>query len=86
MQNKGMHQYRFGSNPIEKLFAEKWEEINTSPLSSFGIVDYILADDNIPTGGLSDRDREVAATVIQWLGSPVGQDFLRDVQEGEWDE
>lgn len=29
----------------------------------------------IPT----DREHEVAATVVQWLGSPVGQGFLRDL-------
>lgn len=30
---------------------------------------------------VSDRDREVAATVIQWLGSPVGNNFLRELLE-----
>ena len=30
---------------------------------------------------VSDRDREVAATVIQWLGSPIGNNFLRELLE-----
>ncbi len=29
---------------------------------------------------VSYRDKTVAATIIQWLGSPVGQAFLRDVE------
>ena len=28
---------------------------------------------------VSDRDELVAATLIQWLGSPVGQTFLKEV-------
>jgi hypothetical protein len=44
-----------------------------------GTLDYLLAKDcNFPNGEVTARDREVAATVIQWLGSSVGQCFLRD--------
>jgi hypothetical protein len=45
-----------------------------------GTLDYLLAKNcNDPNGEVTDRDREVAATVIQWLGSPVGQDFVAEV-------
>ena len=79
MLNKGMRQYRFKDNPIEKRFAKIWEEENT-PEYKNGILDYLLADDpNHPWDEVTKRDRLVAATVIQWLGSPVGNGFLREV-------
>jgi len=80
MRNKGKWQHRLSSNPLEKLFAESWDEINTaSPgrRDGYGTLDYLLAEDpNRPCGEVTDRDRVVAATVVQWLGSPVGQSFL----------
>ena len=82
MRNKGINTHRFRNNPTEKLFAKKWDEINTSPSGKDCILEFILATDaNHPKGETSDRDREVAASVIQWLGSPVGQIFIRTVQK-----
>ena len=76
MKNKGKSQYRFKDNPVERIFAEVWEERNTHGK----ILDYLLAEDNNrPCGEVTDRDRMVAATVIQWLGSSVGDNFLGDV-------
>lgn len=47
-----------------------------------GTLDYMLAEiPNEPRGEVTARDRVVAATVIQWLGSPVGRCFLRDMLE-----
>ena len=81
MINKGRSQYRFKNNPKEQIFAEVWEDQNTQNGECRGILDYLLAKDpNHPMGEVTDRDREVAATVIQWLGSPVGQSFLIDVE------
>jgi hypothetical protein len=80
VKNKGRSQHRFAGNPLERRFAEEWERKNAQ--EGRGVLDYLLADEvNSPRGEVSQRDREVAATVIQWLGSPVGQDFLRDVNE-----
>lgn len=76
MKNKGLHQYRFKENPLEKAFAKQWEKENVEGR----ILDYLLAKDlNYPKGEVTDRDREVAATVIQWLGSPCGQSFVEEV-------
>jgi len=84
MKNKGKSTYRFKQNPLEKDFAKLWEELNTDEhgnLNGGRILDYILAENpNEPRGEVTDRDRMVAATVIQWLGSPVGQMFLNQVQ------
>lgn len=74
MKNKGLHQYRFKDNPMEKRFADTWEESNKSGRT----LEYLLSIDNRPNSDITERDREVAATVIQWLGSPVGMGFLAD--------
>lgn len=75
---KGLHTHRFKDNPEEFNFAEAWEKQN-----KFGNnLAYLLDDRHVQQGyppTPSDRDYVVAATVIQWLGSPVGQNFLRDL-------
>jgi len=85
LKNQGSRIYRYEDNHTEELFAMAWEDINTDfhgKLNGRGTLDYILAENpNDPRGEVSDRDREVAATVIQWLGSSVGQHFLKDVEE-----
>lgn len=82
MTNKGLHQYRFQDNPLEQHYAEAWEKENTRESNGHGILDYLLAKDpNYPKGEVTTRDREVAATVVQWLGSSVGNNFVRDVLE-----
>lgn len=85
MLNKGVSQFRFADNPSERIFAEHWEKVNVSifgDLDGKGVLDYLLAKDpNHPRNEVTERDRLVAATVIQWLGSPVGTHFLREVAE-----
>lgn len=78
MKNKGLHQHRLSNDPLERAFAEEWEEQNTTfPGRKHGILDYLLSPDSFnEVIESSERDREVAATVIQWLGSPVGNSFL----------
>lgn len=73
MKNKGLHQHRLKNNPLEKSFAEEWEKINTGGLAT---LEDLLG---IYRGEASGRDREIAATIIQWLGSPLGQFFIKDV-------
>ncbi|MBE3143813.1 MAG: hypothetical protein IMZ61_07815 [Planctomycetes bacterium] len=85
MKNKGLHQYRFKDNPLEEAFALAWDQINRSyvdnKLDGRGTLDYLLAKNcNDPRGEVTPRDREVAATVIQWLGSPIGQSFIQEIQ------
>ncbi len=75
MKNKGKRRRRCKNNPLEKRFAEEWEQINLK--DSNGTLNYLLSETiNYPLGRVSERDRMVAATVIQWLGSPVGQQFI----------
>lgn len=83
MKNKGRFIHRFKDNPKEEIFAKAWDRQNSFPNSeSRQTLDYLLAEDvNRPMGEVTNRDRQVAATVIQWLGSPVGQSWLMEVQE-----
>lgn len=88
MHNKGLRAYRFeADNLIEKLFAEEWEKRNVSSIDGKidgdGTLDRLLDTDDqrYRPKQAEDRDREVAATVIQWLGSLVGFSFLQTVLE-----
>jgi hypothetical protein len=80
VKNKGMSAHRLNREPLEKRFATLWEKENTRPNNGNGILDFLLAEDKCyPRGEVTDRDRTVAATVIQGLGSLVGQEFLGNV-------
>lgn len=73
----GLHARRLAdtgpSSMREKAFAEQWQKEQEDDLLA-----YLLGSDNHP-GNVSERDAQVAATVIQWLGSNVGQNFLDKV-------
>lgn len=77
--HKGLRAYRLNDdNPSgmrESAFAEQWRKEQ-----EWGLLGHLLSKDNTEVS-YSDRDAEVAATVIQWLGTNVGQGFLRKVQE-----
>lgn len=68
---RGLHTHRFKDNPEEKRFAQEWARQGNT-------LAYLLGNGVTPAEP-SDRDAQVAATIIQWLGSPVGQCFLRDL-------
>lgn len=57
-------------NPREVAFAEAWKNRNTHFHRT--LVDLVGPE-------VSQRDATVAATIVQWLGSPVGSCFLCDV-------
>ena len=75
MKHTGIHINRIDQNPLEKVFSEKW-------LMEHGkdsiFLEQILRKNPFNFEEISQRDATVAATVIQWLGSPVGESFLRD--------
>lgn len=72
MHNKGLYHNRLEREPLEKAFAEAWEKLN--PAKERGLLVGLLKNRSF------SRDKEVAATIIQWLGSSVGQDFIKSVQ------
>ena len=79
-KNKGINHRRLtvAHNKLEKKFARKWDKINSGGRPILG---YILSPDNNHLTP-SDRDEEVAASVIQWLGTEVGRGFLDSVFGG----
>jgi len=84
MKNKGIHTYRLATNPLEQRFAEMWEHHNKDyPYHGFDTVDSLMSKDSYHPDFATDEQREAMATVIQWLGSPVGQTFLSRVLEME---
>lgn len=72
----GLHEYRFRDNPEEERFAEAWANQNRWS----NLLAYLLCEgDQRYVNDPTEREAQIAATVIQWLGSPVGQSFLSDL-------
>jgi hypothetical protein len=78
---RGMSPHRYKDNPLERKFAELWQKVNDGPNGGRTALDYLMDPTNrgYPEPQITDRDWQIANTVIQWLGSPVGQNFLREV-------
>lgn len=90
MKNQGVFSERILTNPREKAFAELWEKENNGPIThaiNFG--NGLLQDlfcERIPDAFISrpyhvlhevtESERMVAATVVQWLGTNCGMSFL----------
>lgn len=88
IKHEGLSTHRLKSNPREHVFAEAWKELNgdfAARSSTWGVgrhstLEHILcsnADGNV-TRDLSQMEATTAATVIQWLGSPVGWSWLTE--------
>ena len=92
MKNKGLFSERQEHNPREKAFAEEWEHENERD-DKFAVDHGFGTLQNLFTEGhkydirnplkwvieITEHDRFVVATVIQWLGSNVGMSFLHSV-------
>lgn len=77
IKHRAEKEYRFKDNPLEKVFADKWEQINTRPNNRCHLED--LMGDGAKPGQITQRDALVAARVVQWLGTHVGECFLADI-------
>jgi len=74
----GNQTHRFKDNSEEERFANAWRDQNEQGHT----LAHLLDDRTFRDGHPPERSRTecaVAATVIQWLGSPVGQSFLSDL-------
>lgn len=94
--HRGIHYDRtkYEVNALERRFARAWRARNAGATrdSETQTLKYLLApavESSKPTFHdvpeafvLSGRDAQVAATVVQWLGSTEGQRFLREVLGG----
>lgn len=75
---KTYNSHRFKQNPLEEqiyvsFIAEMYKRDSLDRII-FGCRDEAQS---FPKDTLTDRERDICATLIQWLGSPVGQYFLR---------
>lgn len=83
-RHRGLHYARTQDeiHADEKRFADAWEEENRDTRGEPGLqknlLEYLLSTDNHKVD-VSDRDCAVAATVVQWLGSTIGEKFLHSL-------
>jgi hypothetical protein len=90
MKINGLHASRLKveqNNPREIAFAKQWELENSYITENVvGCLGMLLSTESNETshrrvwlelGEPTKRDEIVAATVVQWLGSNCGMDFLR---------
>lgn len=82
---QGRSSHRYKENPLEKAFALKWQDDNSGLGKRYTILDALFDPSGRGGPGYRDvtkQDWETANTLIQWLGSPVGESFLADVLSG----
>ena len=77
---KGYKTYRHKDNPKEKEFHDKFIDDNKDQLfSGFDYIAFGQSDVGMKANDtLTERETRIMISTIQWLGSPVGQSFLRD--------
>jgi len=75
---EGFKLYRHKSNPKEKEFHDKFlKEHNRDGYNDMDLIVFGHSPNSFsPNDYLSDREKEIVLSTIQWLGSPVGQGFL----------
>lgn len=66
---------------LEAVFAKAWKITNHPPSflnGGYGTLQWLLCSDGAssPTRAVTQEEATVAATVIQWLGTPCGFDWL----------
>ena len=74
---KGNKTYRHASNPMEKRLHDSFIKSNDSVDDMSMIA--IESDDGMrPNRFLTDDECSIVISTVQWLGSHVGQSFLRE--------
>lgn len=73
---KSYNEYRLSTNPQEEVMLKEFmTHFSHSDMES--IVFGAIKSDLRPTERyLTEREENIVATMMQWLGSPVGQGFL----------
>jgi len=69
---QGLHNYRYTGCALEYFFALEWQESNERHRT----LEYLLSQRPNLRYAPSDKERVTANTLIQWLGSDVGQAFV----------
>ena len=79
---KSYKEHRLKENQKEQEFHDKFKEMfelsNTTRNSLSAIIfGWKDASQNYPEKFLTEREEDICLNLIQWLGSPVGQGFLK---------
>jgi hypothetical protein len=77
---KGFKTHRHKSNPKEKELHDKFLQHILDRDVNIDLLVFPPANDTqtYAKGTLSDREKQIMLSTVQWLGSPVGQNFLKD--------
>ena len=75
IKHSGRSPHRLKSNPKERVFLESWqkEQKQNHELQWLLCASY---DQNVQERDITQEEATCAATLMQWLGSPVGSCWL----------
>ena len=72
-----LNEHRLKREPLEARFLRKFRQVNRDD----SLLEYLLSDETNRRKPISDRDRDVAESIAQWLGSHVGQSYLESCRD-----
>ncbi len=75
---KSFKAHRFNDNPQEKVFVDEFIKNHSKGDDPHLIVFGHRTGSMLPNDFLSYREKNIVLSTIQWLGSPVGRQFLKD--------
>ena len=76
---RGRHTCRLQYNKREEVFVKEWQKLLYMPIETQDLVDCVLLNkfnNRYIEGYCTKTEREAVNTIIQWLGSEVGFDWL----------
>jgi hypothetical protein len=74
---KTFKEHRLEKNPQEKVFVEQFIKEHGFYANDIDLIVFGHPNNSMsPNDYLSDREKDIVLSTIQWLGSPVGQAFL----------
>lgn len=75
---KSYKEHRFKNNPKEKDFHDKFKRMFNSTEKAKHSLNEAVFGWQSSLSYLSEDERDICLNLIQWLGSPVGQEFLEE--------
>lgn len=82
--HEGIHAVRLEQNPAERIFASRWKDRQERQYGFNGghsLLECMLAQPGKKVGRVTRDQARVAATVVQWLGSPLGRAFVDECRD-----
>jgi|TARA_B110000908_G_scaffold1583_1_gene2034 hypothetical protein len=72
---KGNKTYRHSNNPLEKKLHDSFIKQHVNDIEMI----CVASDDGMkPNRYLTDDEKRIVISTVQWMGSPVGQNFLEE--------